>query len=215
MSASWIADKIERWPVDKLLPYVRNARQHSDEQIAQIAASIKEFGFVNPILTSADGALVAGHGRLAAARKLGLPTVPVVVLDHLTPTQRRALVIADNRIAENARWDLEMLASEIEDLRLEDVSLDLLGFSDAELNAMFDAAVGHETHERDTVPTDDEESAEDTEGDSDEAETGQGITYPVLANLSRHAYLRLKELRKLMAADTSAVVERLVMEYEE
>ena len=75
---SWLADRIEHWPIDKLLPYVRNARQHSDEQIAQIAASIAEFGFVNPILTGADGVLVAGHGRLAAARKLGLPTVPVV-----------------------------------------------------------------------------------------------------------------------------------------
>lgn len=87
---SWLADRIEHWPTTKLLPYVRNARQHSDEQIAQIAASIAEFGFVNPILTGADGVLVAGHGRLAAARKLGLATVPVVVLDHLTPTQRRA-----------------------------------------------------------------------------------------------------------------------------
>jgi hypothetical protein len=108
---SWLADKIEQWPTAKLLPYARNARTHSDDQVAQIAASIAEFGFTNPILAGSDGVIVAGHGRLAAAQKLGLAVVPVVVLDHLTPTQRRALVIADNRIAENAGWDDAMLRS--------------------------------------------------------------------------------------------------------
>ncbi|MEW5782285.1 MAG: site-specific DNA-methyltransferase [Pseudomonadota bacterium] len=128
MNAHWLADRIELWPIDKLLPYVRNARQHSDEQIAQIAASIAEFGFVNPILTGADGVLVAGHGRLAAARKLGLATVPVVVLDHLTPTQRRALVLADNRLAELATWDDALLRVELEALQDEGFDLDLTGF---------------------------------------------------------------------------------------
>ena len=102
MSVSWLADKIALWPTDKLIPYARNARTHSDAQVAQIAASIAEFGWTNPILAGSDGVIVAGHGRLAAAQKLGLASVPVVVLDHLTATQRRALVIADNRIAENA-----------------------------------------------------------------------------------------------------------------
>ena len=125
---SWLADRIEHWPTTKLLPYVRNARQHSDEQIAQIAASIAEFGFVNPILTGADGVLVAGHGRLAAARKLGLATVPVVVLDHLTPTQRRALVLADNRLAELATWDDALLRIELEALQDDGFDLDLTGF---------------------------------------------------------------------------------------
>ncbi|AUM00494.1 DNA methylase N-4 [Rhodocyclaceae bacterium] len=125
---NWFAERIEHWPIDKLLPYARNARQHSDEQIAQIAASIAEFGFVNPILTGADGVLVAGHGRLAAARKLGLPTVPVVVLDHLTPTQRRALVLADNRLAELATWDDALLRVELEALQDEGFDLDLTGF---------------------------------------------------------------------------------------
>ncbi|GIV52001.1 MAG: hypothetical protein KatS3mg038_2522 [Candidatus Kapaibacterium sp.] len=96
---SWVADKIEHWPIDKLVPYARNARTHSDAQVAQIAASIREFGFTNPILVGSDGVIVAGHGRLEAARKLGMETVPVIVLDHLTPTQRRALVIADNKLA--------------------------------------------------------------------------------------------------------------------
>lgn len=125
---NWLADKIEQWPTAKLLPYARNARTHSDEQVAQIAASIAEFGFTNPILAGSDGIIVAGHGRLAAAQKLGLEIVPVVVLDHLTPTQRRALVIADNRIAENAGWDDAMLRIELEALQLEGFDLDITGF---------------------------------------------------------------------------------------
>ena len=125
---NWLADKIEQWPTAKLLPYARNARTHSDDQVAQIAASIAEFGFTNPILAGSDGIIVAGHGRLAAAQKLGLEIVPVVVLDHLTPTQRRALVIADNRIAENAGWDDAMLRIELEALQLEGFDLDITGF---------------------------------------------------------------------------------------
>ena len=128
MSASWLADKIEQWPTAKLVPYARNARTHSDDQVAQIAASIAEFGFTNPILAGSDGVIVAGHGRLAAAQKLGLDLVPVVVLDHLSPTQRRALVIADNRIAENAGWDDAMLRIEIAALQDDDFDLSLTGF---------------------------------------------------------------------------------------
>lgn len=128
MSASWLADKIEQWPTAKLLPYARNARTHSEEQIAQIAASIAEFGFTNPILAGADGVIVAGHGRLAAAHKLGLELVPVVVLEHLSPTQRRALVIADNRIAENAGWDEAMLRIELVTLQDDDFDVSLTGF---------------------------------------------------------------------------------------
>ena len=128
MTASWFADKIEQWPTSKLLPYARNARTHSDDQVAQIAASIAEFGFTNPILAGSDGVIVAGHGRLAAAQKLGLAVVPVVVLDHLSPTQRRALVIADNRIAENAGWDDAMLRIEIAALQDDDFDVSLTGF---------------------------------------------------------------------------------------
>lgn len=125
---NWLADKIEQWPTAKLIPYARNARTHSEDQVAQIAASIAEFGFTNPILAGSDGVIVAGHGRLAAAQKLGLELVPVVVLDHLTPTQRRALVIADNRIAENAGWDEEMLRIELQILQDDGIDLDLTGF---------------------------------------------------------------------------------------
>jgi DNA modification methylase len=125
---NWLADKIEQWPTAKLLPYARNARTHSADQVAQIAASIAEFGFTNPILAGSDGIIVAGHGRLAAAQKLGLAVVPVVVLDHLSATQRRALVIADNRIAENAGWDDAMLRIEIAALQDDDFDVSLTGF---------------------------------------------------------------------------------------
>jgi DNA modification methylase len=128
--------QIERWPVDRLIPYARNPRTHTEEQVAQIAASIAEFGFVNPVLVGADGVIIAGHARVMAARKLGLGEVPVIVLDHLSQAQRRALVIADNRLAQNAGWDEEMLRVELEALREDDFSLDLLGFEDAEIEAL-------------------------------------------------------------------------------
>ncbi len=127
---------IERWPAERLIPYSRNPRTHTEEQVAQIAASIAEFGFVNPVLIGADGVIIAGHARLMAARKLGLVEVPVIVLDHLSEAQRRALVIADNRLAQNAGWDEEMLRVELEALREDDFNLDLLGFEDAEIEAL-------------------------------------------------------------------------------
>jgi DNA modification methylase len=127
---------VQKWPVDRLLPYVRNARTHSDEQVAQIAASIAEFGWTNPILAGADGIIIAGHARLLAARTLGMTEVPVIVLDHLTEAQRRALVIADNRLALNAGWDEEMLRVELEALRDDDFNLELLGFADDEVEAL-------------------------------------------------------------------------------
>jgi DNA modification methylase len=141
MTISWLADKIEQWPTARLVPYARNARTHTEAQVAQIAASIAEFGFTNPILAGGDGVIVAGHGRLAAAQKLGLTTVPVVVLDHLTPTQRRALVIADNRIAENAGWDEAMLQVELAALKDDDFDLTLTGF---DADALADLMAGDE-----------------------------------------------------------------------
>jgi DNA modification methylase len=142
MSEPWLSTHIERWPKEKLVPYARNARTHSDEQVAQIAASIVEFGFTNPILAGSDGVIVAGHGRLAAAQKLGLDTVPVVVLDHLTPTQRRALIIADNRIAENAGWDDAMLRIELQSLQEDGFNLDITGF---DADALAEIMAGEET----------------------------------------------------------------------
>jgi len=130
------AGPVELWPLDRLIPHARNARTHSDAQVAQIAGSIAEFGFVNPVLVGDDGVIVAGHGRIMAARKLGLDQAPVIVLAHLSPTQRRALMIADNQIASNSGWDDEMLAAELAALKEEDFDLDLLGFDDAALDRL-------------------------------------------------------------------------------
>lgn len=128
-----MAQTIELWPTERLLPYARNARTHSETQVAQIAASIAEFGFTNPILVDTNAGIIAGHGRLLAARKLKLSQVPVVVLDHLSETQKRAYILADNRLAESAGWDEELLSVELEDLREADVDLATLGFSESEV----------------------------------------------------------------------------------
>ena len=149
---------VQLWPIDRLLPYIRNARTHSDEQVAQVAASIREFGFVNPILVGADGVIIAGHARLLAARKLGMAEVPVIVLDHLTESQRRAFVLADNKLALNAGWDEEMLRVELESLKEDDFNLDVVGFSAEELEVIL--AGPEETHEgltdEDAVPDEQE-----------------------------------------------------------
>jgi DNA modification methylase len=146
----FLAD-VKHWPLDRLIPHARNARTHSEEQIAQIAGSIAEFGFVNPVLVGDDGVIVAGHGRVLAARKLGLTEAPVIVLSHLTPPQRRALMIADNRIAENAGWDEEMLAAELAALRDDDIDLGLLGFEDAEIDRLL-AGTGDQSGDVDQAP---------------------------------------------------------------
>ena len=119
---------MQYWPTTQLLPYASNARTHSAEQVAQIAHSINEFGFVNPILVGDDNVVVAGHGRLLAAQQLGLTQVPVIELSHLSPTQRRALALADNRIADNAGWDEALLQQELAALDALDIDLENLGF---------------------------------------------------------------------------------------
>lgn len=124
--------------VESLIPYARNSRTHSDEQVAQIAASIREFGFTNPVLVDQEGGIIAGHGRVMAARKLAMLEVPVLVLAGLSETQKRAYVIADNKIALNAGWDEEMLRVELEALSDADFDLDILGFSNDELGLYLD-----------------------------------------------------------------------------
>jgi DNA modification methylase len=128
--------RIELWPIAKLICYSRNARTHSEAQVQQIAASITEFGWTNPILVGSDNVVIAGHARLAAAQKLGMGKVPVIVLDHLTPAQRKALVIADNKLALNAGWDEELLRLELQELQTLDFDLDLTGFHSIELDAL-------------------------------------------------------------------------------
>src|SRR5271157_5158151 len=127
-----MARYIEIWPADRLVPYAKNARTHSPEQVAQIAASIVEFGFVNPILVDSMDGIIAGHGRLLAARKLGLAEVPVVVLGHLSEIQRRAYIIADNQLALNAGWNDELLRDELAALQDGDFNIRLIGFDDEE-----------------------------------------------------------------------------------
>ena len=131
--------KINQRPIEALIPYINNSRKHSDEQVAQIAASIKEFGWTNPILVDGTSGIIAGHGRLLAARKLGMDKVPVIELAHLSDTQKKALIIADNKLALNADWDTELLQIELKELLADDFSLDLLGFDAKELDALLNA----------------------------------------------------------------------------
>lgn len=133
---------VEMMPTARLVPYARNARTHSDQQIAQIAASMAEFGFVNPILIGDDNVIIAGHGRLMAAQRLGMSEAPVIVLGHLTAAQRRALVIADNKIGENAGWDEAQLSQELQALLADGFDLGLLGIPEDELDALLAEAEG-------------------------------------------------------------------------
>lgn len=127
--------EIIKKPIDSLIPYAKNARVHDEAQIAQIAGSIKEFGFNNPVLIDKDNGIIAGHGRVMAARKLGLTEVPTILLDHLNETQRKAYILADNRIAINSTWDNEMLSLELSDIK-DDINLAMLGFNVDELDAL-------------------------------------------------------------------------------
>jgi len=148
--------QVEHRSLDRLLPYARNARTHSDEQVAQIAASLAEFGFNNPCLVDEQGVLIAGHGRVLAARPLGLETVPVIVLSHLSDAQKKAFRIADNKLALNAGWNDELLRLEMEELQSLDFDLDLTGFGGEELETLLGA-------------TGDDEGADDDAADDDAA----------------------------------------------
>ena len=128
--------KIEQRAIEALIPYARNSRTHSDAQVAQIAASIREFGFTNPVLIDKDGGIIAGHGRVMGARKLGLAEVPCIRLAHLTDAQKRAYIIADNKLALNAGWDEELLRLELEELDGLGFDLDLAGFDEGDILAL-------------------------------------------------------------------------------
>jgi len=130
------ADKIEKWKIDKLIPYAKNSRTHSDEQVAQIAASIKEWGWTTPVLVDDTGQIIAGHGRIMAARKLGMEEVPVIVAEGWTDAQKRAYVLADNKLAMNAGWDNEMLALELGEIGDLGFDLDLVGFKAEEIQSL-------------------------------------------------------------------------------
>jgi DNA modification methylase len=143
--------QIKEVAVDKLIPYAKNSRTHSPEQVGQIAASIKEFGFRNPILVDGVG-IIAGHGRLMAAQKLGLDKVPTIDCSDMTESQKKAYIIADNKLALNAGWDTAMLSIEMKDLEDEGFDLALLGFDDKELNALLEPEVSEGLTDEDAVP---------------------------------------------------------------
>lgn len=134
---------LEHWPLTRLVPYARNPRKN-DQAVDKVAAAIREFGFRVPVVAKSDGTVVDGHLRLKAAQKLGLETVPVLLADDLTETQIKAFRISVNRMAELAEWDTELLALELEDLRLDDFDIDLTGFDAGELDALMDASSGTE-----------------------------------------------------------------------
>jgi DNA modification methylase len=138
--------------VEDLIPYVNNSRKHSDEQVAQISASIKEFGWTNPILIDGTNSIIAGHGRLMAARKLKMDQVPTIEISHLTDTQRKALVIADNKLALNADWDTTLLTIELDDLLKDGFALDILGFNQDELAALLEPEQVDGLTDEDAVP---------------------------------------------------------------
>ena len=152
MNSLLLVGHIERRPINQLSMYAQNARTHSDSQIEQIAASIREFGFVNPILIAPDNGIIAGHARWQAAGKLGMAEVPVIVLAHLSKVQRRALVVADNQLAANAGWDEEKLRLELAALQAEEFNLDLLGFDDGALEGLLAEQEADGLLEPDAVP---------------------------------------------------------------
>ena len=144
--------QVEQISIEKLIPYVNNARTHSDAQVAQIAASIKEFGFNNPVLIADDNSIIAGHGRVMAARKLGKDTVPAVRLSHLTEMQRKAYILADNKLALNADWDNSLLSIELADLKDLGFDTDLTGFSADEIAALMPVEVTEGLTDEDEAP---------------------------------------------------------------
>ena len=146
------ADKVEQWPIDKLIPYAKNSRTHSEEQVAQIAASIKEWGFTTAVLVDESGSIIAGHGRLMAARKLGLASLPVMVAKGWSDAQKKAYVLADNRLALNAGWDAEMLKVEFAELKELGFDLELTGFDADEIDALTPVQIEEGLTDEDAVP---------------------------------------------------------------
>ena len=199
-----MALRIEYLPVHSLRPYERNARTHSDAQIDAIAESIRQFGFNSPILIDDDDGVIAGHARLAAARKLGLDTVPCVRLSHLSDAQRRAYILADNRLAEMAVWDVPLLSLEVGELTLEDIDLSFLDL---------DALLPIENEDFSVEDGDDAPITKTRQPKSAETKPAP-ITYPLLVNLPRAAYEKLKLLRKRMGGTWSDVLVKLIEDYQ-
>jgi len=197
-----MAQKIELWNIDRLQPYEKNARQHSKEQVGQIAASIVEFGFLNPILVDSNDGIVAGHGRLSAARELALDEVPVVVLDHLTDNQKKAYILVDNKLAENATWNEELLQEEIVALNLQDFDISVLGWNEDEIREIMDFDAG------------------DTDDDDGEGTRGLGepiVSYNIIFDDEQQQakwFEFLKDLKD-QYPDDSTIAEKIIQFIEE
>jgi DNA modification methylase len=201
---------LQHLPIDDLLPYARNAKRHPPEQIAQIAASIKEFGFNAPVLVDGEQGIIAGHGRVLAARKLGLATVPCVVLTHLSEAQKRAYIIADNRLGDTdlAPWDWEMLQAEIDSLKEENYDYTLTGFTDESLAAAMESALAGLQPE---APAD---AGKDTEPQIDRAEELRikwGVETGQLWHLGEHRLLcgdsmKAEDVARVMMGENAEAV---------
>lgn len=194
MKQKWAADKIERRKVGGLIPYARNSRTHSEAQVAQIAASIKEWGWTTPVLIEPNGGIIAGHGRVMAAQKLGIEEVPCIVATGWTDAQRRAYVIADNRLPELAGWDQEMLALELGELGELDFDLSLTGLDGGELCAAMDS--------EGRLDPDQHASGEPLEPDG---EKRQASVFPVLVSLNAAQFKRWAAMKKETGLDDDAL----------
>ena len=198
-----MAQKIELWNLERLQPYEKNAREHSEKQIAQIAASIVEFGFLNPILVDSNDGIVAGHGRLSAAKELALDEVPVVVLDHLTESQKKAYILVDNKLAENATWNEALLQEEIVALNLQDFDISVLGWDEDEIREIM------------------EFDADETNND-DDSEGTRGLGEPIVSyniifddeQQQQKWFDFLKDLKELYP-DESTIAEKIIQFIEE
>tara|TARA_R110000868_G_scaffold25120_4_gene98157 strand:+ start:989 stop:1585 length:597 start_codon:yes stop_codon:yes gene_type:complete len=179
---------------EDLIPYARNSRTHSAEQVAQIAASIREFGWTNPVLIDGENGIIAGHGRVLAAHKLGETQVPTIELSHMSDTQKRAYIIADNKLALNAGWDSEMLALEIEDLKDAGFDLDVLGFDSSELN---NAAVDYSV-------------LDDNEIDDELDEMAKGVRKAIQIEFEPQHYEEAQELVKFWREEKAYVGMMLI-----
>lgn len=192
--------KIEMLAVEALIPYAMNSRTHGDEQIAQIAVSIREFGFNNPVLVDEIGTIIAGHGRVMAAQRLGMETIPCIRLLHLTPSQRRAYVIADNRTSELSGWDTGLLARELEELNEEGIDIDALGFDSESIehllgddfaSSLFGAESDDENETEEPTADDYRDIGDGVVSDS----KGSAILFPVMIQLRKADYNRWKAFR--------------------
>ena len=198
-----MAQKIELWSIERLQPYEKNARVHSKEQVGQIAASIVEFGFLNPILVDSNDGIVAGHGRLSAAKELALDEVPVVVLDHLTDSQKKAYILVDNKLAENATWNEALLQEEIVALNLQDFDISVLGWDEDEIREIM------------------EFDADETNND-DDSEGTRGLGEPIVSyniifddeQQQQKWFDFLKDLKELYP-DESTIAEKIIQFIEE